>query len=109
SDSSAVIINETTAKLLDFDQPIGQKIYSYNDQNNPVAYQIIGVVKNFHFESLRQNIGPLCMILGKSTWLASFKVNTANVQSLVKQVENRWKTLAPAMPFSYRFLDESFD
>lgn len=109
SDSSATIINESAAKLFGFTSPIGQKIYTFNDNNEPISFIIIGVVKNFHFESLRQHIGPLCMMLGNNTYLASFKVNTANIQSLIKQVESKWKTMAPGMPFSYRFLDESFN
>jgi putative ABC transport system permease protein len=109
SDSSRTIINETTAKLFGFESPIGQKIYTYNDNNEPVAYQIIGVVKNFHFESLRQNIGPLCMMLGKASFLTSFKVSTANIQTLVKEIEAKWKAMAPGMTFSYRFLDDSFN
>ncbi|MEO6455394.1 MAG: ABC transporter permease [Ginsengibacter sp.] len=108
-DSSKVIINETTQKLLGFVSPVGQKIYTYNEKNEPISYEIIGVVKNFHFESLRQNIGPLCMLLGKSPWLTSFKVSTGNIQSLVKQIEVKWKAMAPGIPFSYRFLDESFN
>ena len=108
SDSSAIIINETTAKLLGYDNPVGQKIFSPDDQNTE-AFNIIGVVKNFHYESLRQNIGPLCFVLGTSTWLTSFKVQTANIQPLVKQIQSKWKVMAPSLPFSYRFLDESFD
>ncbi|MEP6727559.1 MAG: ABC transporter permease, partial [Bacteroidota bacterium] len=109
SDSTAVIINETTATLMGMSDPVAKKIYTSDDNNKPVSFTIIGVVKNFNYESLRQNIGPLCMVLGKSTGYASFKINTDNVQSLVKQIENKWKAMAPAMPFSYRFLDEAFD
>ena len=109
SDSSAVILNETAVKLFAFDSPLGQKIYTFNDNNKPVSYQVIGVVKNFHFESLRQNIGPLCMVLGNSPWITSFKVNTSSIQTLVKQIEEKWKAMAPGLAFSYRFLDESFD
>jgi putative ABC transport system permease protein len=109
SDSSTMLINETTAKLFNFSDPVGKKIYTYDDNNNPVSYNVIGVVKNFNFESLRQSVGPLCMVLGRSTGLASFKINTANIQGLTGQIENKWKSMAPGMPFSYRFLDESFD
>lgn len=109
SDSSGVIVNETAAKLLGFSSPLGEKIYTYNNRNEPIAYNIIGVVKNFHFESLRQNIGPLCMMLGDARFLTSFKVSTSNIQALVKQIESKWKVMAPGMPFSYRFLDDSFD
>lgn len=110
SDSSAVIINESTAKVLGYDNPVGQKLYASNVYGGkPFPYNIIGVVKNFHFESLRQNIGPLCFILGNSPGLASFKVQSKNMPELVKRVEEKWKKMAPSLPFSYRFLDESFD
>lgn len=109
SDSLAIIINERAAQLLGFKEPIGKKIYGYNDVNNPIAFEIVGVVKNFHYESLRQNIGPLCMALGPSTWTASFRVNTTNIQGLINKIESKWKTMAPGMAFSYRFMDESFD
>jgi putative ABC transport system permease protein len=109
SDSSAIIINETTAELLGYKDPIGQKIYASNNDGPPTAYNIVGVVKNFHFESLRQNIGPLCLLLGNVPWLTCFKLNNADIPGLVKQVEAKWKSMAPNLPFSYRFLDESFD
>jgi putative ABC transport system permease protein len=109
SDSSAVIINETTAQFFGFDDPIGKKMYASSDQNKPASFTIIGVVKNFNFESLRQKVAPLCMVLGKSNWLTSFKLTSANISSLLPQIEQKWKSMAPGMPFSYRFLDESFN
>ncbi|HTE11671.1 MAG TPA: FtsX-like permease family protein, partial [Chitinophagaceae bacterium] len=109
ADSTAIVINETTATLMALNDPVGKKIYTSDNNNKTISYTIIGVVKNFNFESLRQNIGPLCMVLGRSTGFASFKVNTGNVQNLVAQIEGKWKSMAPAMPFSYRFLDEAFD
>jgi putative ABC transport system permease protein len=110
SDSNGIIINETTAKLLGYDNPVGQRIYSIEeDPKDVITYTIIGVVKNFNFNSLRENIGPLSFFLGRSEWRASFKVNTKNIQSLLQLVENKWKTMAPGMPFSYEFLDKGFD
>lgn len=110
TDSNAVIVNESVVKLLNVSEPVGKKIYTLdNDGKNVISYDIIGVVKNFHFESLRQNIGPLCFRLGRSTYSASFKIETKNIKSLISQVENKWKAMAPGMPFSHRFLDESFD
>jgi putative ABC transport system permease protein len=109
SDSSGVVINETTAKLLGYPDPLGKKIYKLDNNNKPISYNIIGVVKNFNYESLRQDIGPLCFLLGQNNGLAMFKINTGNINNLVSQVENKWKTMAPGMPFSYRFLDESFN
>lgn len=109
SDSSAVILNESAAKIMGYDDPVGKKIYTFADDQSLITYEIIGVVKNFHFETLRQNIGPLCFRLGRSTGLASFKVEAAKIPNILKQAEAKWKTMAPGMPFSHRFLDESFD
>lgn len=109
ADSTAVVLNETAAKIMGFDNPVGKKLYTFGDNQEVIAYDIIGVVKNFHFETLRQNIGPLCFRLGRSTGLASFKVQADKIPSILKQAEAKWKAMAPGMPFSHRFLDESFD
>jgi putative ABC transport system permease protein len=109
TDSSGLIINESAARIMGNDNPVGKKIYQPDGNGAITTYTIIGVVRNFHFASLRENIGPLCFRLGNSTGLSSFKVSTNNIQQLVKQVENKWKAMAPGMPFSYRFLDESFN
>jgi putative ABC transport system permease protein len=108
SDSAAMILTETTAKLFGFDDPIGKKVYT-SDGAKAFPYTVIGVVKDFHFESLRQSIGPLCMLLERSTGLTSFKVDTKNIQQMVKHVEGKWKAIAPGMPFFYSFLDQDFD
>jgi putative ABC transport system permease protein len=112
SDSNALLITETTARMLNFKNPVGKTIYAPSEKdgdNTLYPKEIIGVIKDFHFESLRQKLGPLCMRLGESTGLASFRVSTLNTKNLISQIESRWKTLAPGMPFSYRFLSDSFD
>lgn len=109
-DSSGLIINEATAKVIGFDDPIGKKLYTTDgNAGNTQALTIVGVVKNFNFESLRQNISPLCFRLGYNKWATAFKVSAADVQSLIKNIEAKWKTMAPGMPFNYQFLDEAFD
>ncbi|OIR00655.1 macrolide export ATP-binding/permease protein MacB [mine drainage metagenome] len=113
TDTSAVLITETTAKILGYADPIGKMIYAPSNINAPggalLPLQIIGVIKDFHFESLHQNIGPLCMRLGNSNDLVSFKITAANTQNLIPQVEKKWKEMASGMPFSYRFLDDAFN
>jgi putative ABC transport system permease protein len=112
SDSTGIIINEAAAKVLGFDNPVGKKLYTSFTIDEGVKhgiYNIIGVVKNFHFQSLRENVGPLCFRYGKSDWAVAFKVNTADVKTLVSNVESKWKAMAPGQPFAYNFLDEAFD
>ena len=110
SDSSGMIINESTAKVIGFNDPVGKKIYTTNGPGQgPVSYTIIGVVKNFNYESLRKNVGPLCFLLGNNRWATAYRVATTDITGLVKNIESKYKEMAPGMPFSYQFLDESFD
>ncbi|MEP7255487.1 MAG: ABC transporter permease [Ferruginibacter sp.] len=112
TDSSALLITETTAKLLGYANPVGKMIYVPSNKqgdNSLLPLEIIGVIKDFHFESLRQKLGPLCMRLRNSTGLASFKVTAGSTKDLVQQIETKWKLLAPGMPFSYRFMSDSFN
>lgn len=106
TDTSAIIINETAAKFLGHADPIGKKIYSLG---STASYTIIGVVKNFNFESLHKTVGPLAFFLGRSSGLVSLKVKAANIPAILKTVEAKWKAMAPGMPFSYRFMDDSFE
>jgi putative ABC transport system permease protein len=110
ADSSAIIINETTANIIGFKDPIGKQLFRAVDQQGRIgSFTIIGVVKNFNFETLHQEVGPLAFELGTGGGLASFKVNTSNINQLIAQVREKWKSVAPSLPFSYRFLDDSFN
>ncbi|MGI8600377.1 MAG: ABC transporter permease [Chitinophagaceae bacterium] len=111
TDSNAVIINETAAKMLGGEDVIGRRIYTTTnfETDELTAYTIIGVVKNFHFESLKQNIGPLCMLLKRSTGIVSFKIAGNESGNILAKAEKTWKSTVPAMPFTYRFMDESFE
>ena len=115
TDSSAVILNETAAKLFGFTEPFGQKIYVTAEQiSGPpkpedfIELTVIGVVQDFHWASLRDNIGPLCFQLGKSTGLAVFRYQGTETASVIAALERQWQQMVPDQPFNYRFLDESF-
>jgi len=110
TDSSAIILNEQAAKLLGFTNPIGKQLFINNGSPNDVqALTIVGVVKNFHYSSMRESVGPLCFRYGRTAWVTAFKINTEDPKALVKQIEAKWKTFAPEMPFNYHFMNESFD
>ncbi len=110
SDSSSVVINETAAKFLGFTDPVNKIIYKSSGGPNPTfkAYTIIGVVKDFNFSSLRQNIDPVIMQLNEDTGNLSIRVNTANISGLLTQVEDKWKGMSQAH-FEYSFMDQDFD
>jgi putative ABC transport system permease protein len=104
SDSSSVIINETMAKMIGYKGDPAAKIKDGKD------YKIIGVVKDFNFNSLRDNITPVMLVM-KDDWMASLSVrlNTANLPALMQQVQNKWKALQPNLQFEYSFMDEDFN
>ena len=107
TDSSMVILNETAAKLLGWtpDQAIGKR-FRYGTHDG----QIIGVTKDYHFESLRQKMSAIAMVLEPNAvnWL-SVGLTGGNIQAGVQQVESLWKKYFPNRPFDYQFLDERFD
>jgi putative ABC transport system permease protein len=111
TDSSAMIINETTASLLGYENPLGKKVYALRDasSNEVDAYTIVGVVKNFNFESMKQKIGPLCFVLREANWATAFRLDPSHAKEVLLQAERKWKAMSTGMPFSYRFLDESFN
>ncbi len=111
TDSSAVIINEAAAKLLGFADPINKPLYYLTDIKNKtiVTYHIVGVVKDFNYNSLRQTVTPLALLYGNQTSKIALKINTSNIKGLIVQIENKWKVMAPGQPFNYSFMDEQFN
>lgn len=115
SDSNAVIINQAAVDMFNYkDDPLGKEISTFggglNEQGRPntVSMPIIGVLEDFHFESLKQNITPLALFLRRSSGRISFRFEAANTQEVIKSIESTWKTMAPGQPFQYSFLDDDF-
>ena len=110
SDSNSVIINETTARIIGFPDPIGKQIYTTgNDRKSIISFTIIGVIKNFNYESLKQPVGPLSLFLGNFPGAISFRVNPNAMKGFLAKSESLWKELAPNMPFSYQFMDDAYN
>lgn len=117
SDSTAVIMNETAVQRFKLvGDPIGQKISHFGDQtkegkpdpNKIETWTIIGVVEDFHFESLKDNIGPLGFVLSPSTGSMVFRFDPEHTAEVVALLESTWKKMASGSPFQYSFLDDDF-
>ncbi|MDQ4141660.1 MAG: ABC transporter permease [Bacteroidota bacterium] len=103
SDSQTVVINQAMVQQFGFKNPIGQRI-----TNGGEVWTVIGVVEDFHYESFKREIEPLCLALGNSPSVVSIKVNTPNMASLVQSITGAWKSVAPHQPIRFSFLDESY-
>ncbi|MCJ7465070.1 MAG: ABC transporter permease [Maribacter sp.] len=111
SDSAAVIINEATLKVLGVgpQEALGLRLSQDIELEQPQFYTVIGVVKNFHYESLRENIAALGLFLRNSTGLMAVKLKAGDFSNTIASIEGIWNKMAPGQPFSYRFMDESFN
>lgn len=111
SDKNAVVINETTSKFFGWtaEEALGKRILYLG--NAVGGQEIIGVAKDFHFQSLRQNILPFMFYNINSNSFGDGRIvliryNTHDLPDLVSQLEKKWNTLVEATPFSSSFYDE---
>lgn len=105
SDLQTVVINEVAARQLGEANPIGRQLYT-----QLADYTIIGIVKDFHFESLRESVEPLVLNYSdNANRFAVFKIApTANMKSILDNIDQTWQTYSPDYPMSFFFLDDSF-
>lgn len=104
SDSAAVVINETMAEKLGLKNPIGQRL-----TNGWQTFNVIGVMEDFNFESMKQDVTPLCLVLANyNSSIIAVKINAANTKSVISYITSVWKGFSPNQPVRYTFLDESF-
>jgi putative ABC transport system permease protein len=111
ADSTAVIINESTLATLGLsaEEALRVRITKEVDRENPEFYHVIGVIKDFHYESLRENIGALGLFMNRSTGSMAIKLKTDDFASVIASIESIWIKRAPGQPFNYRFMDDSFE
>lgn len=117
SDNKAMILNETLVRHLGWDDPLGKTVSMTDlaDADNPekgfieVPYTVIGVVRDFHFESLHEKIRGHLMKMSGEVNRISVKLRPGAIAATLHSIESIWQELEPAHPFSYVFLDESFD
>ncbi len=107
SDSSACVINEAAVKELGWTNPLNQKLTSF-DNGSPVDMQVIGVVKDFNFESLKSKVRPMLIQLSLHSNNMLIRYD-GSARDAVEKVETLWKKNASNEPFEYSFLDENFD
>ncbi|GAB4051163.1 ABC transporter permease [Spirosoma litoris] len=106
TDTSMIVLNETAVRELGWtpEQAIG-KPFQYGRAKG----QIIGVTKDFHFESLHQQMAALAMVMGTQNFRWISVPLKGNIPAALQQVETVWKRFFPERPFDYQFLDERFD
>ncbi|MPR34789.1 ABC transporter permease [Salmonirosea aquatica] len=105
--NQTIVVNEATLRkfAIPLEKAIGQKL-----ANNSRTFEIVGVVKDFHFADLHQVIEPYAFLLepGNDYNYLIAHVNTADASKVLPFIESKWKALVPDEPFRYSFLNEDF-
>jgi len=109
------ILNEAAVRELELEEPVGVVFHRdssmFRGSSFPVLeIEVIGVVKDFHFQSLHDDIRPLIFSWNPEwLWNANVRIAAGNVRETLRYIEETWKSFSPDFPLEYRFLDNSFN
>lgn len=110
TDSTAIILNEAAVAMLGVKHPLNLILYNHDDQFKLLTYHVIGVVKDFNYNSMHDKIHPLLMVANTFNWSSiAVRFRTNDVSSLVRQVESKFHAAKQGLPFSYTFMDDDFN
>jgi putative ABC transport system permease protein len=109
SDTLAVILNETAVRSMGYTNPVGKRVYQTGaggtqDAPEDVLFTIIGVVKDFHFESLHQTINPMILSPGQWGGFIIVRVQPDNLTNIIEFTREKWNEFVDDQPFEYSFL-----
>jgi len=108
SDSGGIIINESAVRLIGWDYAIGERIKTHWD-NMKEPRPVIGVVKDFNFQTLKKKVSSLAIFPGSDGNLLLVRLSPVDIFNTIQQIESRWKSFTNEVPFEYSFIDEDFN
>jgi putative ABC transport system permease protein len=112
ADKHKVVINEQAAKDLGISEnAIGQKILKNKGADDEAELEVVGILKDFNFESLRQEIKPLVIEYMDDYYLRDYitvRLNPGNFEHAIAELQENWKLFEPRVPMNYSFLDADF-
>ncbi len=104
SDSTKIVLNEAAIKLMGYKDPIGKKVNLWDKD-----LEIIGVVKDFHLESLQENIQPMFFTIRSEFFnTIMLKLEKSDLNQTLNNINDFYANFNPGFPLEYRFLDEDF-
>ncbi|MGH7494331.1 MAG: ABC transporter permease [bacterium] len=107
TDTSAVLLNEAAVRLLGWSDPVGKQLLLPGNKTWRGA--VVGVVKDFHFASLHQEIRPLVIHNAAYAQYLSLRIRSENIPATLAFIASQWRAFAPEQPLDYSFLDENFN
>ncbi len=109
SDSTGVLLNEAAMRHMGWDTHEGKKLISRYASLEEYEVDVLGVLRDFNYESLKNNIRPMIVLLQPGANLeGGIRFATTDIRKNIELVETLWKKFAPDAPFEYSFLDANF-
>jgi putative ABC transport system permease protein len=112
TDSNAIVINEATQRAFNIEDPLNTRFMEPGSEGDPDEfYPIIGVVKDFHFESMHEEIHPMAIHFMRGNWegVLVIKLGDGNMPATVDFVKQTWEDFNVEHPFEYSWMDDTFD
>lgn len=113
NDSLSLIINESTITEFGLENPVGSTMHLNLDQGSTAQMTIVGVVKDFHNNSLHQNIKAFVLFSDTGPYngrgILNIKVKPENISKTIAYIEQKWQEFLPEQPISYSFLDNNLE
>jgi len=108
ADTASIVLNETAAEKLGFTRMEQQKLRTLYG-NTTVEREVIGILHDFNFQSLRDTIQPMAVVLGaEPNWEMAIRIRNENQETTLEFIHTLWKKYSPNAPFEYTFLDKNF-
>jgi len=107
SDTGTVLINQHAAEKIGYSDPIGKFLLSGDNE----SVKIVGVLKDYHFNSLRKEVSPVAITFYEGPYFRYIpvKIRAGHLQETVKLIQDKWETYGTDYPFQYFFMDQFFD
>lgn len=106
--TDAFILNETAVSQLSWTEPLGRTITLLNEEP-PLKGRIIGIVEDFHFRSMKEQIEPLVIRIKPFFYrVLSIRIHGSHISETMAEIESTWKQFAPGRPFEYSFIDQEY-
>ncbi len=111
NDSTSIIINETAVRVMKMSpqEALGKRYTPGFASENPTYFTIIGVMKDFHIASLKEDIDAVSLHLGDGAYAMAVKIEAGDFPNAITQIEGIWNSIVPGEPFDYYFMEDAFD
>ena len=105
TDTTKILLNEAALRVMNLENPIGEHIMLWEEYD----LEIIGIIKDFHFQSLHNEINPMFIVLNpENTWSAVIRLEGGKEKETIERLDSFYKDFNPGFAFDFHFMDDEY-